>query len=142
MNSQGESRPLTDILWEIEAVKQELLVAPGDESARRQDLHDRDDALRVGLRAVGQTKADRLSVEQLKRRIAVIEQRIREHQGLRMSHTSGAQGLGGGGIDPQWLHRWHRAMDRSADLDGMRAELAALRGEMARLEEGAREERS
>lgn len=139
MTKRMPERTLGDVLRELEAVKQALIATPDDEWARRQDLHDREAALRDELRALGRGQVGQPSIEQVKRQIAVVEQRIKDHFGLRMSYASGGQGgPGGGGIDPQWLHKWHRLMDRSADLKGMRDELRALRAELARFEESSR----
>ncbi len=131
-----ERRTMTEVLRELEAVKQQLRDTPAEARTTRQDLRDREAALRFELRRMGRANVPPASIAQLKRRIAVVERKIQDHFGTRMSSSSGAAGhAGGGGLDPQALHRFNRATDRAADLEGMRAELQRLRDELADLEQ-------
>jgi len=121
-------RKLTD-------VQDELRRTPPAEHTRRRDLRDREEAVRSELRSFSADWTDHLSIDQIKRRITVVERQLEDHYGNRLSHTSGGQSGFGGGLDPKYLHWMHRAMDSANDLPGMKAELARLRLELARLEE-------
>ena len=121
-------------MHELTRVQDELRGVPDGDFARRQDLHDREAELRAELRSLGADWTDHFSIDQLKRRIAQTERRITDHFGNRLSHTSGAQTGYGGGLDPQILHWMHRAMDKAGDLPAMRAELARLKDQLAKLE--------
>ena len=118
----------------MSAVQQELAETPADQLARRQELTELEDALRLELRSFRDSWTDHLSIDQLRHRIADMERRLGEHYGNRLSHLAGGQSGFGGGLDPTILHRMHRAMDRSADLPGMQAELARLKDRLAKLE--------
>lgn len=119
---------------ELARVQDELRTVPHDEYAKRQDLRDREDELRAELRSFGADWTDHFSIDQLRRRIADTERRIKDHYGNRLSHTSGAQTGYGGGLDPQILHWMHRAMDKAGDLPAMKAELARLKDQLVKLE--------
>lgn len=121
------------VMRELTEVQDRLRDTPEEQFALRQDLRDREDALRTELRRLGAGWSDHLSIDQLERRIAVVEGRLEEHYGNRLSHTSGGQSGFGGGLDPKILHRMHRAMDKSSDLPAMKAELARLKGQLAKL---------
>jgi len=124
----------TATLRELADVVTELSSVPVDQHDRRLALRDRENALRGRLRAFRDTWTDHLSIDQLKRKIAEVETRLADHYGNRLSHTAGGQSGFGGGLDPTVLHRMHRAMDASADLPAMKAELARLRDRLAKLE--------
>ena len=132
---QADDR-FSQVLREFDAVQQELRDLPDSDFARRQDLHDREDTLRVELREFHVEQSDDMSIEQLKRLIASVEKRIEDHYGNRLSHTTGAQTGFGGGLDPKVLHKMHRAMDEAADLPAMKAELARLKDKLANLKKG------
>jgi hypothetical protein len=123
-----------EVLQELDAVQQQLNEPPDNDFARRQNLRDRVEALRAELRAYSVEHTDEMSINQLKRLIASVERRLEDHYGNRLSHTSGPQSAGGGGLDPTILHEAHRAMDRSADLPGMKAELSRLMDKLTILE--------
>jgi hypothetical protein len=134
MSAKSPDTRLDELLRELYSVQQELAQAPKGELARQHDLREREGQLRAELREFSTQRPDPKSIDQLRRLIARTERRISEHYGNRLSYTSGPQTGYGGGLDPKILHRMHRAMDRSADLPGMRAELARLRQELAVLE--------
>lgn len=125
---------LSQTMRELARVQDELRAVPPDEFTRRQDLRDREEALRAELRSFAAGWTDHFSIDQLKGRIADTERRIKEHYGNRLSHTAGPQTGYGGGLDPQILHWMHRAMDQAGDLPAMRAELARLKDRLATLE--------
>lgn len=117
---------LTWALRELTHVQDELAATPEDDFANRQRLREREKELRSRLRAFNETWTDHLSIDQIERRIAVLEARIEAHYGNRLSHTAGAQTGMGGGLDPTVLHQMNRAMDKSNDIAGMKAELTRL----------------
>ncbi len=121
-------------LRELDEVQAELRDTPKDQFARRQDLRDREEALRDEMRRLASEWTDHLSIDQLRRRIAVVENRLAEHYGNRLPHTSGPQTGLGGGLDPVYLHWMNRAMDKAADLPAIKAELARLKDQLAKLE--------
>lgn len=121
-------------MHELTSVQDQLRGVPEGDFVRRQDLNDREAELRAELRSLGADWTDHFSIDQLKRRITQTERRITDHFGNRLSHTSGAQTGYGGGLDPQILHWMHRAMDKAGDLPAMRAELARLKDQLAKLE--------
>ncbi len=121
-------------LRELAAVQDELAATAPDDFARRQELIEREGALRLELRSFRDSWTDHLSIDQLQHRIADVKRRLADHYGNRLSHTSGGQSGFGGGLDPKYLHQMHRAMDRAADLDAMQAELARLKDRLAKLE--------
>lgn len=122
-------------LRELDEVRTELAATDPTEFTHRQDLKDRETALRDEIRSFSHEWTDHLSIDQLRRRIGEVEAQIEDHYGNRLSHTSGGQSGFGGGLDPKYLHAMHRAMDKSGDLEGMKAELRRLRDQLARLEQ-------
>jgi hypothetical protein len=134
MASEIADDRFSQTMRELTRVQDELRGVPKADYARRQDLHDREDEPRVELRSLGAGWTDHFSIDQLKRRIADTERRIIDHFGNRLSHTSGAQTGYGGGLDPQILHWMHRAMDKAGELPAMKAELARLKDQLAKLE--------
>ena len=125
----------TRALRELEEVRNELAATDPTDFTRRQDLRDREAALREQVRSFSQEWTDHLSIDQLRRRIGEVEAQIEDHFGNRLSHTSGGQSGFGGGLDPKYLHAMHRAMDKSGDLEGLKAELRRLKDQLARLEQ-------
>lgn len=121
------------VLRQLAETQERLSETPEEQFALRQDLREREDALRAELRGFSEGWSDHLSIDQLRRRIADMERRLEEHYGNRLSHISGGQSGFGGGIDPKILHRMHRAMDRSSDLPAMKAELVRLKDQLAKL---------
>ena len=124
----------SETLREFNAVQEELSRLPEADFARRQDLRDREEELRGELRSFSIEQTDDMSIVQLKRLIASVEGRLKDHYRNRLSHTSGAQTGFGGGLDPKVLHRMHRAMDEAGDLPALKAELARLKDKLANLE--------
>ena len=122
-------------LRELDDVQRQLADADPTDFTLRQDLKDRETALRAEIRDFSQGWTDHLSIDQLRRRIREVEGQIEDHYGNRLSHTSGGQSGFGGGLDPQYLHAMHRAMDKSGDLKGKKAELRRLKDQLTRLEE-------
>lgn len=129
-----DSGEFSAVLRDLVAAEAELERTPSDQFARRQALRERAAELRTVLRDFSDGWTDHLSIDALRRRIAVVERRIEEHFGDRLSHTSGAQTGFGGGLDPKVLHGMNRAMDQAAGLTAMRGELARLRDRLAKLE--------
>ncbi|NND04007.1 MAG: hypothetical protein HKN91_14595 [Acidimicrobiia bacterium] len=121
-------------LRELDEVQQLLTESEPTDFARRQDLRDRESALRAEIRGFGQEWTDHLSIDQLRRRIEEVESQIEDHYGNRLSHTSGGQSGLGGGLDPKYLHAMHRAMDKSGDIEHKKAELRRLKDQLTRLE--------
>ncbi len=134
MAAEAVGDGFAETVQELARVQDELRRVPPGEFSTRQDLRDREDELRAELRSLGTDWTDHFSIDQLKKRIAEAERRITDHFGNRLSHTSGAQTGYGGGLDPQILHRMHRAMDKAGDLPALKAELARLRDQLAKLE--------
>lgn len=132
-SSDGDFKQTLRDLVEVQELIGEV---PNHDVPRRQELRDREAQLRARLRTFSAGWTDHLSIDQLRRRIAVVERRLEQHYGNRLSHTSGGQSGFGGGLDPQILHRMHRAMDKSADLKAMKAELVRLKDRLAILEAG------
>ncbi len=124
----------SETIQELTRVQDELRTVPADDFARRQDLREREEELRAGLRSLSADWTDHFSIDQLRRRIADTERRITDHYGNRLSHTAGPQTGYGGGLDPQIMHWMHRAMDKAGDLPAMKAELARLKDQLAKLE--------
>ena len=124
-------------LRELSDVQARLAECPADDIAQRALLRRREDELRDELRAYSTAWTDHLSIDQLKRKIVELEERIQAHYGNRLSHTSGMQTGFGGGLDPKVLHEMNRAMDESNDLAGLRAELTRLRNRLSTLESGS-----
>lgn len=111
-----------------------MAATPDHEFAKRQALKEQEATLRLELRQFRDSWTDHLSIDQLRRRIGDVRRRLTDHYGNRLSHIAGGQSGFGGGIDPTILHRMHRAMDRSGDLEGLQAELARLEDRLAKLE--------
>jgi len=126
----------TQALRELNDVQRELAETDPTDFTTRQDLKDRETALRETIRGFSQEWTDHFSIDQLRRRIKEVERQIEDHYGNRLSYTSGGQSGFGGGLDPKYLHAMHRAMDKSGDLEGTKAELRRLKDQLARLEDG------
>ncbi len=123
------------LLRELDEVQRALVDCDPTDFGRRQDLKDRETALRDEIRGFSHEWTDHLSIDQLRRRIKEVEGQLEDHFGNRLSHTSGGQTGFGGGLDPKYLHAMNRAMDKSGDLEGKRAELRRLKDQLARLED-------
>ena len=134
MTSIDSADRFTFALRELADVQRQLGEVDPTNFALRQELRDRETALREEVRSYSDNWTDHLSIDQLRRRIAELESRLEDHYGNRLPHTSGGQTGFGGGLDPQVLHQMNRAMDRSNDLDGMKAELRRLKDQLANLE--------
>ena len=134
MPATGSDDRLTIAIRELADIQTALADVPTEDYQRRQSLREREEAIRRELRDYRDSWTDHLSIDQLRRRIADVERRLGEHYGNRLSHTAGGQSGFGGGLDPTILHSMHRAMDRSGDLESMKAELTRLKDHLAKLE--------
>ena len=137
MTSDSTEDPFAETLQEFNTVQEKLRKVPEDDLSRRQDLRDREDALRAELRGFSVEQIDDSSIDQLKRLISSVEQRLEDHYGNRLSHITGPQTGFGGGLDPKVMHKMHRAMDEAGDLPAIKAELARLRDQLASLQDRA-----
>lgn len=135
MTQLGDRDDFNLLLRELDDVKRQLAETDATDFARRATLRERETELREEVRSFSQGWTDHLSIDQLRRRIGVLEQQIEAHYGNRLPHTSGGQTGFGGGLDPRYLHEMNRAMDKSGDIEGKKAELRRLKDQLTRLED-------
>ena len=130
------NRSLEDVLRELGEIQDLLIATPSDDFARRADLSNRQDALRLEAKEARQNvPVDALAIEQLAKEVEHLEAELRRYLDSRPSASAGGPsgGYGGGGIDPDKLHEMHRKMDSSFGYGEKKERLRALKVRLAEL---------
>ena len=127
---------INDLLARITDIDDRLAALPADAFDERITLREDRSALTALLRSEGAALSDAKDLAAIRRRVAVLEHRIEEARGNRLSASAGAQTGRGGGIDPRYVHAINAKLDEAAGVAELRKELQRLRFKLAGLEEG------
>lgn len=129
----ADERSLDDVLRELGEVQDELLTVSAGDFARRAELSDRQDALRLEAAELRVAVPDGLTADQLEKQIHHLEAEIRQHLDTRPSASAGSGSGRGGGIDPDQLHKMIGEMAKSFGLDAKQEQLRRLKVRLAEL---------
>ncbi|MFQ5555192.1 MAG: hypothetical protein ACE5GC_07485 [Acidimicrobiia bacterium] len=125
---------INDLLARINEVDERLAALPREAFGERLTLREERKALTARLRVEGATLRDEKDDAAIRRRIAVLEHRIEEARGNRLSASAAAQTGRGGGIDPRFVHAMNAKLDEAAGVAELHKELQRLRVRLARLD--------
>jgi hypothetical protein len=120
-----EEPTLDEVLAEMVEVRQVLAELSRADHEQRNALNARLAGLRaIAARTRPQLPTDR---EALRLRLRRLEAELRRRIGSHVSQSAAAQTGYGGGIDPSFVHRLNRQIDKGLGVEELKAEIQTVR---------------